>query len=405
MEKKLVKWLKIIALVCAIILVIEFSYIIYSVVFSEGKSVYFDGINSLYNEKKGYVTVGSSNNNDLFYEKAKITKYNNKKEKEFEKLYNKGLNSVFFDVIKDSDEYVAVGSYEKDESEKEKGYRSALIVKYDNAGNVLYESDFQVLGSSKFTSVVEFEDGYLVVGQSIYENMTLGFSDDGGAFLIKYSNDLKVEWKINYGESKSAIYNDVLVYDKYIYAVGKNGDRTGIISKYSNKGKHIKTTEYKNTDCLGFTDIEIVDNRLIVVGAKMNGNDTSNTDALIVKYNLDCDYRDEIIYSNDGLERFNRLEIDNNDNIIVVGTTSILSKKTSSDGVSIFSYDGIIGKYSVDFSSSSVIVYGDDRDDYFTDIKVVDGKYLVTGYSSYEDGSYLSKFITYSDALKVLGVE
>ena len=125
MEKKLVKWLKIIALVCAIILVIEFSYIIYSVVFSEGKSVYFDGINSLYNEKSGYVTVGSSNNNDLFYEKAKITKYNNKKEKEFEKLYNKGLNSVFFDVIKDSDEYVAVGSYEKDESEKEKGYRSA----------------------------------------------------------------------------------------------------------------------------------------------------------------------------------------------------------------------------------------------------------------------------------------
>ena len=99
------------------------------------------------------------------------------------------------------------------------------------------------------------------------------------------------------------------------------------------------------------------------------------------------------------------MEIDNNDNIIVVGTTSILSKKTSSDGVSIFSYDGIIGKYSVDFSSSSVIVYGDDRDDYFTDIKVVDGKYLVTGYSSYEDGSYLSKFITYSDALKVLGVE
>ena len=32
-------------------------------------------------------------------------------------------------------------------------------------------------------------------------------------------------------------------------------------------------------------------------------------------------------------------------------------------------------------------------------------EYLVSGYSSYEDGSYLSKFIRYSDALKVLGVE
>ena len=53
----------------------------------------------------------------------------------------------------------------------------------------------------------------------------------------------------------------------------------------------------------------------------------------------------------------------------------------------------------------SVVRYGDDRDDYFTDVIVNDGNYLVSGYSSYEDGSYLNKFITYSDALKTLGVE
>ena len=50
-------------------------------------------------------------------------------------------------------------------------------------------------------------------------------------------------------------------------------------------------------------------------------------------------------------------------------------------------------------------MYGDDRDDYFTDIIYDKNDYLVVGYSSYEDGSYLSKFIHYSDALKVLGVE
>ena len=32
-------------------------------------------------------------------------------------------------------------------------------------------------------------------------------------------------------------------------------------------------------------------------------------------------------------------------------------------------------------------------------------KYLVSGHSSYEDGSYMSKFINYSKALKVLEVE
>lgn len=405
MEKKIVKWLKIIALVCAIVLVIEFSYIIYSVLFSEGKSVYFDGINALYSDKTGYVTVGSNNDNAQFLEKAKITKYNKKKEKSFEKLYNKGVNSSFFDIVKDEESYIAVGNYEKDENEHDNNLRSALIVKYDGDGNVLFENDFQVLGNSKFTSVVVVDDGYIVSGQSIYENMTLGFSDDGGAFLIKYSKDLKELWKVNYGNSKSAIYNDLLVDDDTIYAVGKDDERVGIISMYSSKGKHLKTTKYEYTDCLGFTGISKIDNRLFVVGAKVNGNDISNTDALIVKYNLNCEYRDEVIYSSDGLERFNRLDVDDHDNIIVIGTTSIASRKTSSDGVSVFSYDGLIGKYSKNLESVSVITYGDDRDDYFTDIKCVEGKYLVTGYSSYDDGSYLSKFITYSDALKVLGVE
>ena len=405
MEKKIFKWLKIILVICVFILIFEVIYIVYNVALVEGKSVYFDGINSLLYEDNSYITVGSNNNNDQKFEKAKLSKYNDKKEKEFEKLYNKGYNGVFFDATYDDECYVVVGSYEKDEDEHNKKLRSGLIVKYDSMGNVLFESDFQVLGNSKFTSIISIDDGYLVTGQSIYKNMTLGFSDKGGAFLIKYTKDLEIEWKVNYGSSKSAIYNSVLVHDDNIYVVGKDLDRVGIISIYDEDGEHIKTTKYKYTDSLGFTDIKRVDNRLFVVGAKVNGNDTSNTDALIVKYNLKCDFRDEVIYTKDSLERFNRIDVDEDDNVIVVGTSSVSSKKTSRNGISVFSYDGIIGKYSKDLETSSVISYGDERDDYFTDINCVDGKYLVTGYSSYDDGSYLSKFITYSDALKVLGVE
>lgn len=405
MEKKIFKWLKIILVICVFILIFEVIYIVYNVALVEGKSVYFDGINSLLYEDNSYITVGSNNNNDQKFEKAKLSKYNDKKEKEFEKLYNKGYNGVFFDATYDDECYVVVGSYEKDEDEHNKKLRSGLIVKYDSMGNVLFESDFQVLGNSKFTSIISIDDGYLVTGQSIYKNMTLGFSDKGGAFLIKYTKDLEIEWKVNYGSSKSAIYNSVLVHDDNIYVVGKDLDRVGIISMYDEDGEHIKTTKYKYTDSLGFTDIKRIDNRLFVVGAKVNGNDTSNTDALIVKYNLKCDFRDEVIYTKDSLERFNRIDVDEDDNVIVVGTSSVSSKKTSRNGISVFSYDGIIGKYSKDLETSSVISYGDERDDYFTDINCVDGKYLVTGYSSYDDGSYLSKFITYSDALKVLGVE
>ena len=68
-------------------------------------------------------------------------------------------------------------------------------------------------------------------------------------------------------------------------------------------------------------------------------------------------------------------------------------------------YDGIIGKYKSNLEKVGVITYGDENDDFFTDIILDDNNYLVIGYSSYEDGSYLSKFINYSSALKVLEVE
>ena len=84
--------------------------------------------------------------------------------------------------------------------------------------------------------------------------------------------------------------------------------------------------------------------------------------------------------------------------------TSIFSSTESKTSIPTL-VNNLKGKYNKELDESTVINYGDERDDYFTDVKVVDGKYLVSGYSSYEDGSYLSKFITYSDALKVLGVE
>ena len=75
------------------------------------------------------------------------------------------------------------------------------------------------------------------------------------------------------------------------------------------------------------------------------------------------------------------------------------------ESVDEYNYNGIIGKYDSNLNMIDVVNYGDERDDYFTDIIFANEKYLVSGYSSYEDGSYMSKFINYSKALKVLEVE
>lgn len=401
MEKKIVKILKIVAIVCIVILIIE---LIYISLFVRKKSVYFDGINSVIEVKKGLVTVGSNNNNEQYFEKAKITKYNDKKEKKFEKIYNKGYNGVFFDVLEDENgNYVAVGSYEATKEELEKSIRTALIVKYDQDGNILYEADFQLLGNSKYTGIVEVEDGYIVTGQSIYENMVVGLSEDGGAYLVKYDKELNVEWMRHYGDSKTAIFNELVVHDNYIYAVGKKDSVVGVIAKYDLDGNLDKVSEYEYTDSLGFTGIVTYEDKLFVSSAKVEENDKTNS--IIVEYDLDLNKVKEVVYEGEGVDRFNQLVIDEVGNVIAIGTSGLIEETKSNDDVNVFNHDGIIAKYDNELEKIMILSYGDDRDDYFTDIIVHDDKYLVTGYSSYEDGSYLSKFITYSYALKVLGVE
>ena len=137
-----------------------------------------------------------------------------------------------------------------------------MIVKYDKKGNLLFENSFQLLGNSKFMNLVKVDAGYLVVGQSVYENMTLGFAE-GGAFLIKYDNNGRLLWKKFYGDNKTAVYNDLVVVDNYIYVVGKDDSRVGIVAKYDMDGTLVKTTKYEFTDSLGFMSIVKVSDGLV----------------------------------------------------------------------------------------------------------------------------------------------
>lgn len=402
MSQKVQKKIRYISFFLIIFLIVEIVYVSYSLVYKKEKSLYFDGINAIENYDNYYFAVGSNNNNDKKYEKAKLTKYNSKREKIYEYLYNVGYNSSFFGVCIDKDSIVAVGSYEKSKKEHEDLIRRALIVKYDMDGNVLFEKDFQLLDNSKFTSVKAVDDGYLVTGQSVYKNTRIG-NDVGGAILIKYDLDGNVIWKQTYGNNKSAIFNDLLVVNDAIYTVGTDADHVGILCKYDLDGNYVTYNDYLYIDDLGFSGIISVGDELFVSGANRNNN---TTNAMIVKYDFDCTYIEEKVYANDGSIRYNKLIKDNNDNIIAIGIIS--SKKEMKDKTTTaeqLNYDGIIGKYNTSLQELQVEIYGDERDDYFTDLLLEENGYMILGYSSYEDGSYLSKFIHYSEALKVLGVD
>ena len=401
--KRIIKY---IVIICVIVLIIDLAVIIYTEKLVKKEKEYFDSINSFEVFDTNIISVGSNNNNEKGYEKAKITKYDQEQNKVWEKIYNKGYNSSFFGIKKDKEDYVAVGSYESTKDEHKDSIRSALIVKYDSNGEILYENDFQVLGNSKFTNLLVVDDGYLVIGQTIYENMTLGLSDEGGAVLIKYDKELNEVWRRNYGGSKSGIYNDIILVDNYIYTVGKDSAKVGIISKYDLEGNKITTTQYEFTDQIGFTGITNIGNRLFVVGSKKMSEDQNDydTDALIIEYDMDCNLKKEVTYKGKGIERYNRIITDNN-NLVIVGQTGIYDEEKSTNEENSYSYNGIFAKYNSDLQDLNIEEYDNNENDYFTDIKQVNNQYMISGYSKYEESSYLSKFMIYSKAGKLIGAE
>ncbi len=397
-----------IVVICLLILLAEGIFILYKYIERQNNKVYLDSANSFEKIADGYILVGSNNNNNKSYEKAKITKYDNKKEKIWEKFYNKGYNSTFYSVKSDGKNFLAVGSYEKTKTEKKDKVRTALFVKYDENGKIIFEKNLQILGDSKFTNVAVVDDGYIVVGQSIFENMTLGVDKRGGGIIIKYDKTGKEIWRSNYGGSKSGLFNDILVDKDNIYVVGKDAARVGILVKYNSNGERISTTNYEYTDMLGFSSIVKAGNQLIVVGSKKLSEDKNDfdTDALIVKYDLDGDQLDEVTYKGKGMERFNKIILDSNHNLVLVGHTAVLDKKKTTKNLNVFKYDGILAKYKTSLKKIYIENYGEDNlDDYFTDIKEINNDYLISGYSSYKKDGFLSKFITYSKQGKSLEVK
>ena len=398
-KKATIRKLKFIMGLCFLIIFFELIYILYSLIFSHTESLYFDGSNKIIEYKNSYIVVGSNNNNDNYYEKAKVTRYNKKKEVLFEKIYNVGYNSSFSDTIVSDDFILVVGSYEKDKSDHKNQVRRGLFVKYDFTGTLLFEKDFKLLDNTKFTNIIEYQGYYYVIGQSIYKNTRIG-SMAGGAIINKYDSSGNIIWSRSFGDNKSAIFNKMVVAHDYLYIVGGNNYNLGIICKYDLDGDLISNYEYKYTDKIGFNDIKYRDNNFYVVGSYKNNN---NYDGLVVKYDESFNIVNEVKYSDKESIRFNRLLIDNENNVVVIGI-GFKDKEKKIKSIDNNDYDGIIGKYNLNLDYIDMVKYGDERDDYFTDVILSNDHYLVTCYSSYEDGSYMSKFIKYSDALKVVEV-
>lgn len=345
-QAKLVKGLKLLVVLCIAIIVCELAFIGLKIYKRQQATVYVDTFAKVLKIKNGYLGVGSSDfkhssyNTYSKYQKAKLMKYNNNHKLVFESAYTKGYQSYFNDVIETKNNYIAVGAMQSSKDQVDDNSTDGLIVVYDKNGKQVNSKKIQIAGDTVLTKIVEVDDGYIVIGQSILENMVIGTDPNGGAIIIKYDKDFKEIWKSNYGGSKSAIYNDIAVDDDAIYVVGKDATRYGIFVKYDTNGNREFVKTYEYTDTIGFSAIQKIENDYIVVGGKTTNIDAEDkdkkTEAVILKYNKEGKILFEKTIAKNNQARFNNVIVDG-DEIIVVGHTYKKDEKESSKTLNVFS--------------------------------------------------------------------
>ena len=152
----------------------------------------------------GFIAVGYSWSDDVDYDcdtdyTAIIVKYDSNGNQLWAKNWGGSwYGEKFYSVIETSDKgIVAVGENDSYDSGVEyKGDEDAVIVKFDQDGNLLWAKSFGGSEEDKFYSIIETQDGgFVAVGES--DSVDAGFVNNGydeKAIIVKYSSDGNEEW-------------------------------------------------------------------------------------------------------------------------------------------------------------------------------------------------------------------
>jgi len=170
----------------------------------------------------GVVAVGHKYNYIGYtYNGAIIVKYDNAGNLLWDKVLD---DCKYYSVTTTSDGVIAVGA----------AGNNAIMVKYDNNGNVLWKKNFQ--GSYEYVTAVD--DGIIVSGYAYVENFGdwAGFVGHGAqdAILVKYDFDGNIIWKKHFGGKGYDIYHSAIAVSDAIIAIGESYDLLGSGSSFGN---------------------------------------------------------------------------------------------------------------------------------------------------------------------------
>lgn len=404
-RKRLKKIFIIVAVICVFVILAEALMYFYLKNKYEASMVYSEVYYMTVSDSEKIVSVGSSDfkkSKDYDYtggvEKGRLATFDEDGNLLMEIQYDKGFASTFTSVLVVEDGYVVTGSGEYSEYQVENKLRDAFLIKYDKKGNKVWEKYYGVLSNTKFNKAILVEDGYVVIGQSLYENMEVGNHTTGGGVIVKYDFDGNEVWHNNHGGNKSGNFLGIVEVDGDFYVAGKDAGDYGNIVKFNSKGEYVWHKNYAYTDSTGFQDIAYLNNRLYVVGSKKilkdeseeEGRKTDNTDALVVVYDMKGNKKDEFLSGGSLLDRYHAINVWN-DNFYLIGTTNSTDSNLDINLREVNENEvittGFISKFNKDFELVESKPLGGMEHDVLTDMSFENDKIYVSGYSKSKDSN------------------
>ena len=234
----------------------------------------YDFFSAIIKESDGFVVLGAafSENGDIIDNSAGygiLVKYNFAGNIIWQKHFGGEGGDNYHSIIKATDGYIILGYDYTNESD-------AQIVKCDFSGNELWRQSLSGFDHPKFKSVIEVSDGYVVVGYYAPE--------DYDAIIVKYDFSGNLLWSKTFGRDYNVEYASVIELDGNYIAIGsallrdggftgKSIYRDGVLVKYDADGNVIYWETIGTSGVDEFYKTIIDGNKLILVGNTNNSRD------------------------------------------------------------------------------------------------------------------------------------
>jgi len=291
-----------------------------------------------------------------------------------------------------------------------KGGEDAIILKYDLNGTVIWKKNFGGNNTDRYLSIDKVSDGIVAVGYSNFGSFGngdwLGFNGKGSidAIIVKYDNAGNVVWKKNFGGNGNDYFNSVSSVSDGIIVVGhseqssfNNGDWTGvmgngnidaIIVKYDNSGNIVWKKNFGNAYDDFFHSVTEVLDGIVVVGHSevpfsYGSNDTRLNNSIMIKYDNYGNVVKKQSFGGQGYDYF-RCVTKLSDEIVTVGYSSFESFNngdwTAIEGRG--ANDATIAIYSANSNLKQRNNFGGNNFDYFSSVTVAPNGIYSVGYSN-----------------------